>query len=126
MDPPFEASRTATFFRILGTAIESGHNIQVFAYEGAVSLSLATQKPHGNVHHGRNIDEEAHPLPSTWISALYDLADRKGVTLRWVNCGLCADERGVEKAVDGVVRGSPADFHRMLSTSDNALVIGTR
>jgi tRNA 2-thiouridine synthesizing protein D len=46
--------------------------------------------------------------------------------LTWVNCGLCVDERGAANAVDGVRRGSPADFFKMAGESTNTLVIPTK
>jgi len=46
--------------------------------------------------------------------------------LAWVNCGLCVDERGAANSVEGVRRGSPADFLKMASASTNTLVIPTR
>ena len=38
-----------------------------------------------------------------------------------MNCGLCVDERGVGEAIDGVRRGSPADFWKMSVESGNTL-----
>ena len=44
MDSPFEQARTTTAFRMIQEAIERGYNVNVFAYEGAVSLAFAHQK----------------------------------------------------------------------------------
>ena len=52
MDPPFESERTVTFFRLLDAALKRGANVTVFAYEGAVALTFARQRQHGN---GRNL-----------------------------------------------------------------------
>jgi len=125
MDAPFEASRTATVLRLIDTAIDRGCNINVFAYEGAVYLPFALQEPHPNAVHGRDIDEEDHPLPREWIAALINKARAKGVAFDWVNCGLCVDERGAGEAIEGVRRGSPADFWTMATSADNTLVVGT-
>lgn len=126
MDPPFESERTPTFFRILDAALRQGCDVRVFAYEGAVALAFARQKPHGNSVHGRDVEAEQHPLTREWIAALQRLAAAKGCEFEWINCGLCVDERGVDESIDGVVRGSPADFSRQLAETDNTLVIGTR
>jgi tRNA 2-thiouridine synthesizing protein D len=104
----------------------AGLGVRVFAYEGAVSLSMAQQKPHANAIHGRTLEEEAHPTPHAWVSALIELAKEKGASLDWVNCGLCVDERGAGESVSGVRRGSPADFWKMNVESSNTLVIPTR
>lgn len=126
MDPPFENERTVTFFRLLGAALEQGVNIKVFAYEGAAALSFALQKAHGNSVHGRNETDEDHPLTKNWIIALQTKAASKVLQFDWVNCGLCADERGVSESVDQCGRGSPADLLRYATASVNTLIIGTR
>jgi len=126
MDAPFENSRTVTMFRIIGAALEAGHDVNVFAYEGAVALSFAKQAPHANAVHGRDAAAENHPLPRVWIESLITLAAARGRKLDWVNCGLCVDERGVAEAIAGVRRGTPADFWKMSMESGNTLTAGTR
>jgi tRNA 2-thiouridine synthesizing protein D len=126
MDAPYEQARTSTAFRLIDATLRSGLGARVFAYEGAVSLSMTGQKPHANAVHGRTLEEEAHPTPHTWIGSLAELAREKGLPFDWVNCGLCVDERGANEAVAGVRRGSPADFWKMSIESVNTLVIPTR
>lgn len=126
MDAPYEQTRTATAFRLIDAALRKGIGVRVFAYEGAVSLSMTQQKPHANAVHGRTLEEEAHPTPHAWVGALLELAKEKGAALDWVNCGLCVDERGASEVVPGVRRGSPADFWKMNLESANTLVIPTR
>ena len=126
MDAPFEQSRTSTAFRLIDATLRRGLGARVFAYEGAVSLSMTGQKPHANAVHGRTLEEEAHPTPHAWVGSLLELAREKGTTFDWVNCGLCVDERGASEAVAGVRRGSPADFWKMNLESVNTLVIPTR
>ena len=89
-------------------------------------LPFSRQQPHPNAVHGRNVEEENHFLTKTVVGALMAAAARTGGKLDWVNCGLCVDERGAGEAIDGVRRGSPADFWKMAETSDNTLVIATR
>lgn len=126
MDPPFENERTVTFFRLLDAALEKKCNVKVFAYEGAAALSFSLQRGHGNSIHGRNEINESHPLTKDWIAALMKKAKENQLQFDWVNCGLCVDERGVNAAIDGCGRGSPADLWRYAMESDNTLVIGTR
>jgi len=126
MDPPYEDARTTTALRLIEIAARRGYDVNVFAYEGAVALPFAHQQAHANAVHGREVEEENHPLPRKWIAALMDLAARGGGKVDWVNCGLCVDERGTREAIAGVRRGSPADFWKMASSSDNTLVIATR
>lgn len=126
MDPPFESARSTTFFRLLDIAAGRGYNLNVFAYEGGVHLAFAQQKAHGNGVHGTDAEAENHPLPKDWVVEIISKARKNGGEVNWVNCGLCADERGIDTAVEGVRRGSPADFWKLASASDNSLSIGTR
>jgi tRNA 2-thiouridine synthesizing protein D len=126
MDAPFENSRTVTVFRLIAAALDAGHDVNVFAYEGAVAHSFARQAQHANAVHGRDAAAENHPLPRVWVEELLRLAARKGRKLDWVNCGLCVDERGVAEAIEGVRRGTPADFWKMSVESRNTLAVGTR
>jgi tRNA 2-thiouridine synthesizing protein D len=125
MDPPYESANSTTAFRIIHAALEQGINVNVFAYEGAVSLSLKDQAPHANPVKGTSIDEEEHPTTKAFVSSLIAMGGDKP-RLTWVNCGLCVDERGAANAVDGVRRGSPADFFKMVGESTNTLVIPTK
>ena len=126
MDPPFENARSTTALRLIDIAVRRGHNVNVFAYEGAVCLPFAKQAPHANAVHGRSVEEENHPLPRVWVQALLREAQARGVKLDWVQCGLCVDERGVAEAIEGVRRGSPADLWNFAQNSHNTLVIGTK
>lgn len=125
-DPPYETPRTATALRLIERALALGHNVNVFAYEGAVAVPFTRQKPHGNGVHDRNVEEEDHPLTHEWVEALLDKARKANLTLDWVNCGLCVDERGVLESVEGTRRGGPPDFGHFVESSTNTLVIPTR
>ena len=123
MDPPYESANSTTAMRIISAALRQGLRVNVFAYEGAVCLSLKDQVPHANPVKGTTVEEEEHPTTSRFVSALLEMG---GERLTWVNCGLCVDERGAANAVEGVRRGSPADFFRMAQESANTLVIPTK
>lgn len=122
MDPPYESENLTTAFRILGAMALRGHNLNVFAYEGAAGLAFAQQAPHPNPVHGKDLAEENHPTTKDQVIALHALAEQHGGTVDWVNCGMCVDERGVGEFVAGR-RGSPADFHAFCEASDNLLAI---
>ncbi len=127
MDAPFETARTTTALRLIDIAARRGYDINVFAYEGAVFVPFAMQMQHANSVHGHpEVDEEDHPLPREWVSALMTEAKNNGGKIDWVNCGLCVDERGAADSVNGVRRGTPGDFWAMAVASDNTLVIATK
>lgn len=125
MDPPFESANSTTALRIISAALAQGINVNVFAYEGAVCLPLKDQAPHANPVKGTSIEEEEHPTTKAFVSSLLAIGSDKP-RLTWVNCGLCVDERGAANVVDGVRRGSPADFFKMAGESTNTLVIPTK
>ena len=126
MDAPYENARSTTALRLIDLAIRRGYDVNVFAYEGAVSLPFAKQTPHPNAVHGRDAAQEDHPNPKDWIAALLEAAAKKGSKIDWVQCGLCVDERGAAEFIPGLRRGSPADFLKFAEESDNTLVIPTK
>ncbi|MBI2374788.1 MAG: DsrE family protein [Deltaproteobacteria bacterium] len=126
MDPPYESENVTTAFRILDVAARRGHDINVFAYEGAAALAFARQLQHPNPVHGKNVAEENHPTTKDQVSGLLATAEKNGGKVQWVNCGMCADERGIHEFAPGTRRGSPADFHAFVEASDNLLVVPTK
>ena len=125
-DPPYENARSTTALRLIDLAVKRGFSVNVFAYEGAVSLAFSKQQPHGNTVHGTDVIQEDHPNTKEWIAAILEKAKQNGVAVDWVNCGLCVDERGVGEFIPGTRRGSPADLFKFTEASVNTLVIPTR
>jgi len=126
MDPPYESESSTTALRIIDAALRKGHQVRVFAYEGAVNLTMKAQQPHPNPVKGTSVEQEQHPTTKEWISSLFKLAREKEVKLDWVNCGLCVDERGAGDWIDGPRRGGPKDFLDAALASDATLVIPTK
>ncbi|CAM2068711.1 DsrE family protein [Sulfidibacter corallicola] len=126
MDAPYEKAASTTALRLIHEALSRGHNVNVFAYEGAVNLTMADQKPHANPVKGTSLEEEDHPTTKEWIGSLFELAENKGATLKWINCGLCVDERGAGNWIPGPVRGGPPHFVAFAKSSDATLVIPTK
>ena len=125
MDPPYESANSTTALRIISAVLKQGVNVNVFAYEGAVCLPLKDQAPHANPVKGTTVEQEEHPTTKEFVRSLLEIGTSNPL-LTWVNCGLCVDERGAANVVDGVKRGSPADFFKMASESTNTLVIPTK
>ncbi|MBI4482029.1 MAG: DsrE family protein [Acidobacteria bacterium] len=124
MDPPYESAASTTALRIISAALKKGIHVNVFAYEGAVNLTMKDQAPHANPVKGTTVEEEEHPTTKAFVSSLLELG-KSHPLLTWVNCGLCVDERGAGNWIDGVKRGGPADFLKMALESTNTLVIPT-
>jgi tRNA 2-thiouridine synthesizing protein D len=91
MDPPFESANTTTAFRLIEAALRKGHTVNVFAYEGAVNLTMKGQQPHANPVHGKSVEGENHSLSRDIVAGLF--AEAHGDRLRWTNCGLCVEDR---------------------------------
>ena len=125
MDAPYEAAASTTAFRIIAAALARGVDVRVFAYEGAVSLTVKDQAPHANPVKGTTVEEEDHPTTKDLVGALLEMG-RDEPKLTWVNCGLCVDERGAGNWIEGVRRGGPPDFLKMALDSTTTLVIPTR
>jgi len=125
MDAPYERATTTTAFRIVSSALKKGIHVNVFAYEGAVSLSVKDQAPHANPVKGTTVEQEEHPTTKEFVRSLLEIG-KSSPQLTWVNCGLCVDERGAVSVIDGVKRGGPADFFKMATESTNTLVIPTK
>jgi tRNA 2-thiouridine synthesizing protein D len=125
MDPPYESANSTTALRIISAALKKGISVNVFAYEGAVNLAMKDQAPHANPVKGTTVEQEEHPTTKDFVKSLLEMGSAQPL-LTWINCGLCVDERGAINVVDGVKRGSPADFLKMAQESVNTLVIPTR
>jgi len=126
MDAPYESANSTTALRIIRSALEQGNNVNVFAYEGAVNLTMKEQKAHPNPVHGTTEEEEQHPTTKDWVAGLFKLAKEKGVKLEWINCGLCVDERGAGNWIEGPRRGGPKDLLECSNNSQTTLVIPTK
>ena len=90
------------------------------ALSAGPALSASTHGRNGRICSGTTVEQEEHPTTKDLVAALMEPG------LRWVNCGLCVDERGAGNVIDGVKRGSPADFFTMAVESTTTLVIPTR
>jgi tRNA 2-thiouridine synthesizing protein D len=126
MDAPYESASSTTALRIVDAALRRGHAVNVFAYEGAVSLAMKAQQPHANPVKGTSVEQEEHPNPKDWVAALFELARQRDVKLDWINCGLCVDERGAGDWIEGPRRGGPKDFYELSRASHVTLVIPTK
>jgi tRNA 2-thiouridine synthesizing protein D len=125
MDPPYESEASTTALRIIDAALRKGISVNVFAYEGAVNLTMKGQAAHPNPVKGTSAEEQDHPTTARFISGLFGMSG-EAAKLDWAVCGLCADERGAGDWIEGPRRGSPGDFYKFTQESVNTLIIGAR
>lgn len=126
MDPPLESENITTAFRFIDAALRAGHNVNVFAYEGAVGLTSMGLSRHADPVTGASIEEMDHPTTREWVESLQALARTKGVKLTWTNCGLCIEERGLGAQLDGTATGAPKDLIDLADASEGFLFIPTK
>jgi len=110
MDPPYESATTTTALRIADAALAKGINVNIFAYEGAVLMTMRGQAPHPNPVKGTTVEEQQHPTTAAFVGALLEKG-RSEPRFEWINCGMCVDERGAGDWIEGVKRGGPGDFY---------------
>lgn len=84
MDPPYESGTTTTVLRIVDTALRKGHNVNVFAYEGAVTLTMKEQAPHPNPVKGTSVEEQDHPTTAKFVEGLFQKG-KDSPKLDWIN-----------------------------------------
>lgn len=125
MDAPYESANSTTALRIIASALKKGIDVNVFAYEGAVSLTIKDQAPHANPVKGTTVEQEEHPTTRSFISSLLEIG-KSDPLLSWVNCGLCVDERGAGDWIEGPRRGAPKDFVDFVEAADVTVVVPTR
>ena len=62
MDAPYESLNSATALRMINAALQMGHNVNVFAYEGAVNLTKRAQTVQPNPVKGTSVEHERRRL----------------------------------------------------------------
>ena len=82
MDAPYESETTTTVLRIVDSALRKGHSVNVFAYEGAVSLTNKEQAAHADPVKGTTAEEQDHPTTARFIEGLFKAANGR---LNWIN-----------------------------------------
>ena len=113
-----------TAFRILDAAARRGHDINVFAYEGAAAIAFAPQMPHPTPCTAKTSPKRTILRPRIRSLALLIEAGKHGGKVDWVNCGMCVDElAAVYQFVSGTQRGSPAIPWPSPKLPDNTRVI---
>ncbi|MFQ5762182.1 MAG: DsrE family protein [Candidatus Bathyarchaeia archaeon] len=109
--------------RLAEKAVTKGYDVNVWAFEEAVTLSNKDQIEHREPAAVEKVIGETHP---TYANALEPLL-KKGVhtpKFDWVSCVLCVQERGVEKhQMQGVTIGTLGDVWKYVKESDRAVFV---
>jgi tRNA 2-thiouridine synthesizing protein D len=122
MDIPYESADSTTALHIIHAALKEGHNVRVFAMEGAANLTNTHQPPVNSIKE-TSVEEERQTATKDRAASLFQLAKQQGVKLDWVNCGLCVDDREAGDSPEGLRPVGPKDLVDASLGSDATMVI---
>ncbi|KGA93725.1 DsrE/DsrF/TusD sulfur relay family protein [Leptospirillum ferriphilum] len=114
-----------TVLRLVEKLLERGIEVNVWAFEEAVTLTNRDQIEHSEPPSLRKVIGDKHAFVGKFIDQLL----RAGLhtsKLNWVTCVLCAQERGVEHhQMNGVIIGTLGDLWKFVQSADQVIAIPT-
>ncbi|EAY56198.1 MAG: Hypothetical protein C75L2_00600008 [Leptospirillum sp. Group II 'C75'] len=112
-----------TVLRLVEKLLERGIEVNVWAFEEAVTLTNRDQIEHSEPPSLRKVIGDKH----AYIGKFIDQLLRAGLhtsKLNWVTCILCAQERGVEHhQMNGVMIGTLGDLWKFIQSADQVIAI---
>ncbi|AIA30458.1 DsrE/DsrF/TusD sulfur relay family protein [Leptospirillum ferriphilum] len=112
-----------TVLRLVEKLLERGIEVNVWAFEEAVTLTNRNQIEHSEPPSLRKVIGDKH----AYIGKFIDQLLRAGLhtsKLNWVTCILCAQERGVEHhQMNGVMIGTLGDLWKFIQSADQVIAI---
>jgi len=87
---------------------------------------MKDQAPHGNPVKGTTVEQEEHPTTREFVRSLLEIWKIQPAANVAELRPMRGRARRNQRVVDGVKRGSPADFFKMATESTNTLVIPTK
>ncbi|OOH80678.1 DsrE/DsrF/TusD sulfur relay family protein [Leptospirillum ferriphilum] len=112
-----------TVLRLVEKLLERGIEVNVWAFEEAVTLTNRDQIEHSEPPSLRKVIGDKH----AYIGKFIDQLLRAGLhtsKLNWVTCILCAQERGVEHhQMNGVMIGTLGDLWKFVQSADQVIAI---
>jgi tRNA 2-thiouridine synthesizing protein D len=119
----YEREAPTTVLRLAEKLLQRGVNVNVWAFEEAVTLTNKDQIDHSEPGALQGILGEKHSHVSKYIDMLLR-AGLHGAKLDWVSCVLCVQERGVEKhQMNAVTIGTLGDLWRFIRAADRVITI---
>ncbi len=119
----YEREAPTTVLRLAEKLLERGVNVNVWAFEEAVTLTNKDQIDHSEPGALHGVLGEKHSHVSKYIDMLLR-AGLHGAKLDWVSCILCVQERGVEKhQMNSVTIGTLGDLWKFIRAADRVITI---
>lgn len=122
MDIPYESADSTMALHIIHAALKDGHNVRVFAIEGAANLTAKTPRPPANSVKETSVEEKRETATKDRAAPLFRLAKQRGVKLDWVNGGFCVDDREAGDWPEGLRGVGPKDLVDASLASDATMV----
>jgi tRNA 2-thiouridine synthesizing protein D len=114
-----------TVLRLVEKLLQKGVDVNVWAFEEAVTLTNKDQIDHNEPSSLQKVLGEKHGHISRSIDMLLR-AGLHGAKLDWVSCILCVQERGVEKhQMGGAIIGTLGDLWKFIKSADKVISIPT-
>lgn len=119
----YQREAPTTVLRLAEKLLERGVNVNVWAFEEAVTLTNKDQIEHNEPPSLRNILGDKHAFIGRYIDQLLRVG-LHGPKLDWVTCILCAQERGLEHhQMGGVIVGTLGDLWKFVRGADQVISI---
>jgi len=119
----YQREAPTTVLRLAEKLLERGIEVNVWAFEEAVTLTNLNQIEHNEPPSLRSVLGEKHLFPGKFIDQLLRVG-LHGAKLDWVTCILCAQERGVEHhQMGGSIIGTLGDLWKFIGSADQVIAI---
>lgn len=114
-----------TVLRLTEKLLQKGVDVNVWAFEEAVTLTNKDQIDHKEPSSLQKVLGEKHGHVGRSIDMLMR-AGLHGAKLDWVSCILCVQERGTEKhQMGGAIIGTLGDLWKFIKSADKVISIPT-
>ncbi|MFY9268804.1 MAG: DsrE family protein [Candidatus Manganitrophaceae bacterium] len=121
----YQREAPTTVLRLVEKLLQRGVDVNVWAFEEAVTLTNKDQIDHNEPGSLQKVLGEKHPNIGRFIDQLLR-AGLHGAKLDWVSCILCVQERGVEKhQMGGAIVGTLGDLWKFVKAADKVICIPT-
>jgi len=119
----YQREAPTTVLRLAEKLLERGIEVNVWAFEEAVTLTNREQIEHNEPPSLKPVLGESHAPVGRFIDQLLR-AGLHGAKMDWVTCILCAQERGVEKhQMGGAIVGTLGDLWKFVGGADQVIAI---
>lgn len=119
----YQREAPTTVLRLAEKLLERGIEVNVWAFEEAVTLTNREQVEHNEPPSLREVLGDRHAPIGRFIDQLLRVG-LHGPKMDWVTCILCAQERGVENhQIGGPIIGTLGDLWKFVNRADQVIAI---